>query len=132
MQVPALIYEAMVTHARFSLPDEACGLLASDSDGRLRMCYCLTNADRSPTVYTIDPVEHFRALQHAERNGWALSGAFHSHTRSAPVPSETDRRRAYERDWVYFIVGPVESPDVGIRGYRIRDGVATEVPLTVV
>ncbi len=132
MDVPAAIYEAMRAHAAFSLPHEACGLLASDADGELRMCYCLTNADRSDSVFTVDPVEHFRALQHAERNGWELSGAFHSHTRSAAVPSETDRRLALEPDWVYFIVGPASEANPAVLGFRIRKGVVTEVPLTVV
>ena len=131
MRVPTLIYDAMIAHARFEFPNEACGLLAADDTGALRMCYCLTNADRSPVTYTLDPTEHFRSLQHAERNGWELVGAFHSHSGSAAFPSSTDRRQALEPDWVYVIVGMVESADPEIKAYRIREGVVAEEELIV-
>ncbi len=129
MRVPALILEAMIAHARFEFPNEACGLLAADETGALRMCYCLTNADGSQVSYTVDPTEHFRSMQHAERNGWELVGAFHSHPRSAAFPSSTDRRQALEPDWLYVIVGMVESADPEIKAYRIRDGVVAEEAL---
>lgn len=129
MHVPILIYEAMVAHARFEFPNEACGLLAADETGALRMCYSLTNTESSQVSYTVDPTEHFRSLQHAERNGWELVGAFHSHTRSAAFPSSTDRRQALEPDWLYVIVGMVESTDPEVRAYRIRDGVVAEEAL---
>ncbi len=137
MEIPRQICEAIVAHARFAYPEEGCGLLASGVDGTgavsdLRMAYCLTNATRSPTRYTVAPNEHFRAMRHAEANGWELSGVFHSHTHSAPYPSPTDVAGALEPDWLYVIVGPtdVESPE--IRAYWIRDGKIIEEPLTVV
>ncbi len=123
--------EAMVAHARFCYPEEACGLLAADRDGRLRMVYALTNADSSPSSYTVDPVEHFRAWKHAERQGWELAGVFHSHTHTAPYPSPTDQARAPEPDWVYLIVGLVDWEAPQTRAYRISDGKVTEVPLVV-
>ena len=86
MEMPAEIRRAMVAHAAFCLPDEACGLLAADGSGRLRMVYCLSNATPSPAAYTLDPVEHFRALRHAEARGWHLAGVFHSHPRGPAVP----------------------------------------------
>jgi proteasome lid subunit RPN8/RPN11 len=121
----------MVAHARFELPNEACGLLAADERGELRMCYSLTNADRSPASFTVEPTEHFRAMQHAERNGWELAGVFHSHTRSAAIPSATDRRQALEPDWLYMVVGPSESDQPEVRAYWIADGRVTEEPLEV-
>lgn len=131
MRIPAPIYQAMVAHARFEFPNEACGLLAADESGELRMCYSLTNADRSPVSFTVDPTEHFRAMQHAERNGWELAGVFHSHTHTDAVPSATDRRQALEPDWLYVVVGPSTSDQPGVRAYRIVDGLVTEEPLGV-
>ena len=74
MEMPAEIRRAMVAHAKFCVPDEACGLLAADSSGRLCMAYCLSNAAPSPAAFTLDPGEHFRALRHAESGGWHLAG----------------------------------------------------------
>lgn len=131
MRIPAPICQAMVAHARFEFPNEACGLLAADESGELRMCYSLTNADRSPVSFTVDPTEHFRAMQHAERNGWELAGVFHSHTHTDAVPSATDRRQALEPDWLYVVVGPSTSDQPEVRAYRIVDGLVTEEPLGV-
>jgi len=130
LALPAQIHEAMIAHSRFTYPEEACGLLAADQAGRLRMVYCLTNAEHSESAYTIDPTEHFRALQHAESHGWELAGAFHSHPHSAAFPSATDLRLAAEPDWVYFIVGPGGTPDV--RGFSLQEGTFNEVALEVV
>jgi len=131
MLIPAPIYRAMVAHARFEFPNEACGLLAADETGALRMCYSLTNADQSPISFTVEPTEHFRAMQHAERNGWELAGVFHSHTHSEAVPSATDRRQALEPDWLYVLIGPSASDQPDVRAYRIVDGGVTEEPLGV-
>ena len=129
MHIPTDIRQAMVMHATFEFPNEACGLLAADQAGDIRMCYSLTNADASSTSYTIDPIEHFRAMQHAARNGWELIAAFHSHPHGPAVPSETDRRLAFKSDWLYVIVGMVDSENPEVRAYRIRNGTATEESL---
>ncbi len=132
MEVPAQIFAAMVAHGRFVYPDEACGLLAADGEGRLRMVFCLTNADASPTRYTLDPTEHFRALRYADRHGWELAGVFHSHTHTAPYPSPTDVRLAAEPEWLYVIVGLADLRRPEVRGYWIRERRISEEPLAVV
>lgn len=132
MLLPAPIHEAIVAHGRFCLPDEACGLLASDRLGRLRFVYCLSNVDPSPARFTVDPVEHFRALAHAERYGWELSGVFHSHVSSAAYPSPTDVAMAEEPGWLHVLVGPMSGRRPSVRGYRIRGGGVSEEPLTIV
>lgn len=125
--IPAAIREAMIAHARACHPEEACGLLAVDAAGRLVFCYPTTNVLHSPTNYTIDPVEHFRALRHAEARGWELGGAFHSHPHTPAFPSATDVRLAAEPDWLYVLVGLADVTRPEVRGFRIRDGRVTEV-----
>ena len=125
MDFPAQIRDAIVAHAEAAYPEEACGLLAGDGSGRLRMVYCLTNAEASPTRYTVDPVEHFRAMEHAERQGWEVAGVYHSHPASPAYPSPVDVATALDPEWLYVIVGPVAAPEV--RGFRIRAGYVAEV-----
>ena len=127
--LPSEVYEAMVTHARFCAPEEACGLLAMDRTDSVRMAYCLTNVDHSPSAFTVDPTEHYHALLHAERNGWSLGGAFHSHPASAAVPSRTDVDRALEPDWLYVIVGLADPDRPEVRGWRIDGETVVEVAL---
>lgn len=124
IKLPDDIREALVTHAVNCAPNECCGLIASDDAGRVQFAYPLTNCEPSPVSYTVDPEEHFAALQHAESNGWTLSGAFHSHPKGPPIPSVIDVQKALEPGWVYLIIG-----DETIRGFRIKDREITEVAL---
>lgn len=124
--LPREIRTAIEAHARFAFPQEACGLLAGDHRG-VRMAYCLSNADRSPHRFTIDPDEHFGALRHAERQGWEIRGSFHSHPVSPPVPSRSDVAGALDPEWVHVIAGPVDPGPIEIRVYRIVDGTVHDV-----
>ena len=117
---------AIVAHARTCAPEEACGLIAGVGN-EIRMVYPLTNARRSPVSFLIEPAEHFGALRHAERNGWELIGAFHSHPSTEAVPSAVDAREAGEPDWLYLVLGAVGEPR--LRGWRIRPSGVEEVPL---
>lgn len=116
--------EAILAHADFCFPNECCGLLAGEAEGRVRFVYPLTNADNSPTSYTIEAREHFEAWRHAERHGWELLGAFHSHPLGPNHPSHTDRERAAEPDWAYVIVS-----DGDLRAYRIVNRAVTRIEL---
>jgi len=129
MEVTAEIRRVMVAHAVSCLPDEACGLLASDGSGRLCAVYCLRNATPSPTAYTLDPEEHFRALRDAESRGRRLAGVFHSHPKGPAAPSPTDVAQALEPDWLYVVVS-LEDPAVPeVRGFWIRGGSVEEEAL---
>ncbi len=116
---------AIVQHMRFCAPDEACGLLAVDASGEPVMAYCLTNVDHSPRRrFTVDPAEHFRAMRHAEANGWAIGGSFHSHPRGRAVPSPVDVAAALDPTWWYVVAGPASRPEV--RAYRIVEGMVAD------
>ena len=120
----------MVAHARFCYPEEACGLIAFDSRGEMRMFYPLTNSEHSPVAYTVEPREHIKALRHAERCGWHLGGVYHSHTRSPAYPSRTDVARAAEPEWAYLLVSLEEPEDPDVRAFWIDgSGSVTEEPL---
>lgn len=131
MHLPDEIRRAMIAHARFAVPDEACGLLAADTGGELCMAYCLTNADRSPVSFTLDATEHYRALRHAEARGWHLAGVFHSHPGSAAYPSPTDVAGALEPEWLYVVVSLADAAAPVVRGFWIEDGEVAEEPLVV-
>jgi len=118
--------EAILAHADFCFPDECCGLLAGEENGLVRFVYPLTNADTSPVSYTIEPREHFEAWRHAERHGWELLGAFHSHPKGPDQPSVTDRALAAEPGWAYVIVSNRK-----LHAYRIAGHVVTEIELVL-
>ncbi|MGQ0850051.1 MAG: M67 family metallopeptidase [Actinomycetota bacterium] len=125
MELAPQAVAAMLAHADYCRPEECCGLLAGDRDGRVRFVYPLTNAQHSAVAYTIEPVEHFRAWQHANRSGWEMIGAFHSHPDGPLYPSATDLALAAEPDWVYVIVAASQ-----LAGFRIVGRRAETVRLT--
>jgi len=123
--LPAAAAEAIRAHETFSTPEECCGLLAGEPDV-VRFVYPLTNADHSPTTFTIAPTEHFRSWRHALSNDWDLIGAFHSHPSGPSHPSRTDLALANEPEWVHLIVVGGE-----ISGWEIRNRIAEPVEINV-
>lgn len=124
MRLPGEIAEHMRAHARWAKPEEACGLLAVSSDA-IVFFYACTNEDRSSVTFTVDPTEHFRAMQHAESNGWRIGGSFHSHPNGALSPSSADVAAALDPGWIYAI-----GSDTGVRAFRIAAGSFEEVALS--
>lgn len=129
--IPAPIAEAMFAHALWAFPNEACGLIAMDADGETKMVFCLTNTDASEHRFTIDPVEHFGCVRHAEAAGWHIGGVFHSHTRSEPYPSATDIDGGGDPLWLNVIVGPVVGPNPMVRAFRFDGVIVSEASVTV-
>lgn len=117
----------MRRHALNCLPFEACGLLAIDEEGRIRMSYPLTNAVASPSAFTVEPREHFGAVMHAERRGWAIGGVFHSHPGGTAELSPTDLDQPHAPEWVHVVAGFV--PHLHLRVWRIAGGRPLEVPI---
>ncbi len=126
---PELITE-VIAHVTAAAPAEGCGLLAMDMKGVVRRVYPLRNADQSPIRFTVDPDGHFASVRDAEANGWHIGGVFHSHPRSAAVPSRTDIAGALDPEWVHVIVGLAsEAPEV--RAWWIRHGQCIEESVVV-
>ena len=125
--IPREAIATMIEHARACAPNEACGLVA-ELGGIVTKVYALSNMDAAPDRFTLDPAEHFAAVQDAEANGWAIAGAFHSHPSSAPIPSAADLEGGGDPGWVNLIVG-VEAGGIAVRAYRYGDGSATAVEI---
>jgi len=127
LRLPRDFADRIIDQARSEHPNEACGLLAGQ-DGTATRLFAMTNAERSPVIYRIDPKEQLRVFNQIDDDGLQLVGIYHSHTRSPAYPSDTDVRQAYYPEAVYLIVSLAEQDPV-LRGYRINDGKVTEVDL---
>jgi len=127
LRLPRDFADRIIDQARSEHPNEACGLLAG-SDGTATRLFAMTNAERSPVIYRIDPKEQLRAFNEIDEDGLQLVGIYHSHTRSPAYPSDTDVRQAYYPEAVYLIVSLAES-DPDLRGFRITDGKVSEITL---
>jgi proteasome lid subunit RPN8/RPN11 len=130
VRISRSLVEEVVAHARAEAPNECCGMIAA-RDGEAVAVHRARNAQASPLRYEIDGRDQFRILDALEREGLELGAIYHSHTRSEPVPSQTDINLA--RLWpdpLYVIVG-VADEDPDVRAFRIRDGKVDEAPLEI-
>jgi proteasome lid subunit RPN8/RPN11 len=118
--------------ARAAAPEEACGLLIGDS-ANLRVDRAVTTRNVHPgpreSRYLVDAAEYLQAEQAASVRGDAILGFFHSHPRSDPVPSETDRVNALP-GLLYLIHGSPPSEPAGLLWAWRLDGARFErVPI---
>jgi proteasome lid subunit RPN8/RPN11 len=122
--------ERMVAQARAEAPDECCGMIAT-RDGEAVELYPTVNAAHSPLRYEIDGAEQYRVQMAIEDAGLELGAIYHSHTKTAPYPSQTDVNLAFYPDALYVILG-VAGEEADVRAYRIVDGEVGEAALEVV
>ena len=115
--VDARLLESVVAHLRDWLPNEGCGLLAGVPDGeivRAMHFFPGTNIDRSPVRYTMDPREVIEAMKSMRQEAWQLAAIVHSHPRTPPEPSRTDRREwFYPRARLVIVSFAGDEPDIG-------------------
>lgn len=124
------LYDEIVAHAREEAPNECCGMIASRDD-RALVVHRATNTAASPLRYEIDGGEQYAIQREIDRAGHELGAIYHSHTRSAPYPSQTDINLAFHPDSLYVIVGLAGSDEADVRAYTIRNGEVEEVELVV-
>jgi proteasome lid subunit RPN8/RPN11 len=130
LKISRPLYDEMVSHALAEAPNECCGMVAS-LDGEAVRVFAAVNAAASPLRYEIDGAEQYRIQSQIEEQGWDLGAIYHSHTRSAPYPSQTDINLAFYPDSVYLIIGVV-GPQPEVRAFRIVERTVEEVALSVV
>jgi proteasome lid subunit RPN8/RPN11 len=129
MRIGRELYEQIVAHARAEAPNECCGMIAS-RDGEAVKVFPAVNAAASPLRYEIDGAEQYQIQMQIYDAGQDLGAIYHSHTRSEPVPSQTDINLAFYPDALYVIVG-LAAGDPDVRAFTIRDGQVAEAELVV-
>jgi proteasome lid subunit RPN8/RPN11 len=104
----------VVRHAREAAPTECCGLLLGD-EGGVGEAVRTGNVSADPSRFVIDPADHIAGRREARERGLAVLGFYHSHPRSAAIPSATDREEAAYPGHLYLIVGlATDPPDLGL------------------
>jgi proteasome lid subunit RPN8/RPN11 len=130
MRISRALHDELIAHARADAPNECCGMIAS-RDGEAVAVHRATNAAASPLRYEIEGREQLRIMDAIEDAGLDLGAIYHSHTRSAPEPSQTDINLAFYPEALYVIVG-VAGEEADVRAWRIVDGKVSEAALEVV
>jgi [CysO sulfur-carrier protein]-S-L-cysteine hydrolase len=129
MRIARSMLDRIVAQARDEAPNECCGIVGT-RDGEAVTLYPLRNAAASPLRYEIDPREQLRTFEALDEAGLEAGIIYHSHTRSAPLPSQTDINLAFYPEALYLIVG-VAGEDDDVRAWSIADGQVAEASLEV-
>ena len=120
MRISRQLLDDVIAHARADAPNECCGMIAS-SNGEAVAVHRARNTAASPFRYEMDGMEQYRIQTAIEDAGLELGAIYHSHTRSAPEPSQTDINLAFYPEALYVIVG-LKGPEPDVRAWRIVDG----------
>jgi len=135
LSLPPDLADAVMAYARAELPNEACGLISGSlATGRATAFHPARNVEASPLRYNVHPEDLVRITFAIEDAGEDLVAIFHSHTRSAAVPSATDRRTAMYPEPFYLLAtlaDPDAPPARALRAWKIHRGQTFEVPLTI-
>jgi proteasome lid subunit RPN8/RPN11 len=140
LQIPRPFVEEMLAQAVAELPNECCGLLAGKMVGAnpaaglpliVAKRYPLVNAAASPTEYLSDADGLFAAHKDMRRLGIDILAIYHSHPTSPPVPSHTDRDRAYYPNVVYLIISLQTDPPI-LRGWWLTPDNCSEAEWDII
>ncbi len=121
MRISQALLDELVAHAREDVPNECCGLIGG-VDGVATEIHRVENAAASPLRFEMDPQAQYNAWKAIEDDGKELLAIYHSHTKSAAYPSQTDVNQAVawpDPVWVIVSLQDPNSPDV--KGYWLRD-----------
>jgi proteasome lid subunit RPN8/RPN11 len=131
MKISQALIDEMIVHAREDLPNECCGMIGG-RDGEATNVVRVENAAASPLRYEMDPQEQFDALKRIEEAGDELIGIYHSHTRSAAYPSQTDVNEAVMwPEQVYVIVSLEHDDAPDVKAYLLKEMKIADVDLDV-
>jgi proteasome lid subunit RPN8/RPN11 len=131
MKIAQELIDEMVAHAREDLPNECCGMVGG-ADGEATAVIRVENSAASPLRYEMDPQGQYNALKTIEDAGGELLAIYHSHTKSAAYPSQTDVNQAVAwPEQIYVIVSLADDNAADVKAYLLKDLKIADVELDV-
>ena len=136
MVIASALLDDVIAHAREEYDAECCGMIAyeqNEPDGAPRA----VKVNRAKNVYAsrkrfeIDGKDVLRAINEFDDAGWEMGAIYHSHTHTAPYPSQTDIN--FARNWpgVEWLIVGLAGKEPEVRCYLIEEGEVREVPIEV-
>jgi [CysO sulfur-carrier protein]-S-L-cysteine hydrolase len=130
MEITAEQLEVITEHAIRDAPDECCGLIAV-KDGVVTRVLVAENEAHSPLRFEISGKALLALIDDIEDAGEELGAIYHSHTRSAPYPSQTDINFAAGWPGIEWLIVGLADGQPEVKSYLIDDGVVTDVRVAV-
>jgi proteasome lid subunit RPN8/RPN11 len=131
MRIAQNLIDEMVAHAREDLPNECCGMV-SGADGEASVVIPVVNSAASPLRFEMDPQGQYNALKAIEDDGKEMLAIYHSHTKSAAYPSQTDLNQAVSWPDAIWVIVSLEDPESPVvKGYWLKDLRVADAELVV-
>jgi proteasome lid subunit RPN8/RPN11 len=130
MRIARELYDRIVAHARAEAPNECCGVVAT-SDGSAHEVFPAANKFASPLRFEIDEQDLIRIWRAIDERDLELGAIYHSHTRTAPEPSQTDINGAAQWPGALWVIVGLADGEPDVRTWAIEDGRASQVELVV-
>jgi proteasome lid subunit RPN8/RPN11 len=132
VQIARALLDELIAHAREEAPNECCGVVAVEpgAPARAARVHRAINTAASPLRFEVDGLELLHTIDAIERDRYELGAIYHSHTRTAPYPSQTDINFAANWPGVeWIIVGLAGGSDPQVRSFLISGGEVAEVAI---
>jgi proteasome lid subunit RPN8/RPN11 len=135
MIIAAPLLEDIVAHAREEYDAECCGMIAyapadgAEEDPRAVRVHRARNIYASRKRFEIDGKEVLRTTDEFESEGWELGAIYHSHTHTAPFPSQTDINFAANWPGLEWVIVGLAGEEPEVRCYMIEGAEVREVAL---
>jgi proteasome lid subunit RPN8/RPN11 len=133
MRIAPDLLDQVVAHAIRDAPDECCGVVAL-KEGTAVAVHAMENVLRGPKPlgFELDGLTLLRLIDEIEDAGAELGAIYHSHTRSAPYPSQTDINFAAGWPGVEWLIVGTKGAEPQVKSYLITAaGDITDVPVVV-
>jgi len=124
------LFEQILRQCIKEFPDEGCGILAG-RNGRVDRIYEMTNSEKSPSNFFMEPKEQLRAMKEIRAQGLQLLGIYHSHVASEAYPSSRDVELAFYPEASYVILSLKDKNNPSIRSFNLKEGSITEEEIKI-
>lgn len=126
-------YTAVLEACQSACPAEVCGHIGARQAVLVRAYPVPNVAQAAPGKcrFLMDSRSQLHTMREIEDTGLDLGGHYHSHPRTAAVPSETDVHLAAYPEAVHLIVGLRYRAQPEVRAWRIVDGMSEELALRI-
>ncbi len=129
IQIPRKITNQLLHLAQISPDFEVCGLIGS-KNGLPSHCYPVKNSAEIPRQrFLLDAKQQIAAMAKMRELGEELFAIYHSHPAAPALPSSADLELSAYPDALYLIISLNTKGILEMRGFKINQKTALEIPL---
>lgn len=129
IQIPRKITNQLLHHAQISPDYEVCGLIGS-KNGLPTHCYPINNIAENPQKrFLLDDRQQISAMAKMRELGEDLFAIYHSHPTAPAQPSTYDLELSTYPEALYLIISLNTKGILEMRGFKIYEKTALEIPL---